>query len=91
MVQLIESNQRRWYLVAETEREIRDFLRSKKIRPRAAGFKFFHIPAPLSLKLYGLEGDELLGARSWRLPRVTWGGLISMLFIVRRPRYGAAR
>ena len=91
MVQIVESNQRRWYLVAETQREIRDFLKAKRVRPRAAGFKYFYIPAPLTLALYGLQGDELHLSRTWRLPKVTWGDLVTLLFIVRRPKYGAAR
>jgi len=91
MVQIVESNQRRWYLVAETQREIRDFLRAKKLRPTAAGFRPIKIPYPIALALYALSGDELLLAAAWNLPRVTWGALVGFLFIVRRPKYGAAR
>lgn len=85
MVKLIVGT-RHSTLVGESEAELRRFLRSRKIRPAAAGFRI-DVPDAIPLAFYRLTGDLHLAAPRLGLPRTSWGELAAALVGGRRAVY----
>lgn len=87
---VVGADERHSFLVAESERALRKFLRGAGIQPASRGFSYILPPPCIRLSTYRLAGDQHIRIAAMKLPRITWGELALHLLTPgwTYPKYG---